>query len=343
MSPVWTSAEVLLVVMLARLVAYALFGGADFGAGFWHLPAGRGQRGRAVRHLLEHTIGPVWEANHVWLIFVIVLFWTGFPSVFAAVMSTLYIPLTLVAVGIIFRGAAFAFRKASTEPWQRTVYGGVFATASVITPFFLGAAGGAVASGRVPPGVAAGDLVSSWWNPTSVGTGLLAVGVTAYLAAVFLTADARRIGAVDLAEAFRRRALATGTVVGGLAGVGLLVVRGDSPALWAGLTSRGIWPVAISVTAGVMSLALLVLRRYILVRVTAALAVTSLLAGWAAAQWPYLLPDVTIRNAAATPAVLEATLWALAVGAGLLVPSLVALYAVFQREPPRQRDQAGVS
>jgi cytochrome d ubiquinol oxidase subunit II len=146
-------------------------------------------------------------------------------------MSTLYIPLTLVALGIIFRGAAFAFRKASTEAWQRTVYGAVFAAASVLTPFFLGAAGGAVASGRIPPGIATGDLVDSWWNPTSVATGVLAVGVTAYLAAIFLIADARRTGHPDLAEAFRRRALATGVVVGALTGAGLLVVRTDASAL----------------------------------------------------------------------------------------------------------------
>ena len=335
-----TSAEALLVVMLAGLAAYAVFGGADFGAGFWHLLAGRRGRRAQVRALVEHSIGPVWEANHVWLIFVIVLFWTGFPSVFAAVMSTLYIPLTLVALGIIFRGAAFAFRKASTEAWQRATYGAVFAAASVLTPFFLGAAGGAVASGRVPPGVATGDLLNSWWNPTSIATGLLAVGVTAYLAAVFLTADARRTGHPELAETFRRRALATGLLVGALAVSGLLVVRADAPILWEGLSARGGFAVAVSVTAGLASLGLLLVRRYILVRVTAATAVVGLLAGWAVAQWPYLLPDVTVAEAAATPAVLSATLWALAAGGVLIVPSLVMLYAVFQREPTSDHTQA---
>jgi cytochrome d ubiquinol oxidase subunit II len=331
MSFTWSASEWLLIVMLAGLAAYALFGGADFGAGLWHLLAGRGVRGRDVRYLVEHAIGPVWEANHVWLIFVIVLFWTGFPSVFAAVMSTLYIPLTLVALGIIFRGAAFAFRKASTERWQRAVYGAVFAAASVLTPFFLGAAGGAVASGRVPPGIAEGDLLSSWWNPTSIFTGLLAVGVTAYLAAVYLTADARRLGQVALAEAFRRRAIVTGVAVGVLAAAGLLVVRSDAPHLWAGLTHRGLGAVAVSVAAGLASLCLLLLRQYVLVRVTAATAVVALLAGWALAQWPYLLPGVTVADAAATPAVLHATLWVLAGGGVLLVPSLVALFTVFQR------------
>ena len=213
-----TSAEALLVVMLAGLAAYALFGGADFGAGFWHLLAGRGDRGSQVRALVEHSIGPVWEASHVWLIFVIVLFWTGFPSVFAAIMSILYIPLTLVALGIIFRGAAFAFRKASTEPWQRAAYGAVSAAASVLTPIFLGAAGGAVAAGRVPPGIATGDLVTSWWNPTSIATGLLAVGITAYLAAVSVTAGLASLGLLLARRYILLRVTAAAAVIALLAG-----------------------------------------------------------------------------------------------------------------------------
>ncbi len=329
-----TAAELLLVVMLTGLALYALFGGADFGAGAWHLVAGRGPAAEDRRSLVEHSIGPVWEANHVWLIFVIVLFWTGFPSVFAAVMSTLYIPMTLVALGIIARGSAFAFRKATGTPGARRAYGLAFASASVITPFFLGCIGGAVASGRVPAGIATGDLVASWWNPTSVLCGLLAVGTTAYLAAVYLTADARRDGRDDLAAYFRGRALATGVGVGLLAGAGLLVVRADAPALWAELTRAGRPWVAASVLAGLVSLALLVRRHYRAVRLTAAAAVVALLGGWAAAQWPYLLPGVTVADAAATPAVLTAVLWALLGGAVLLVPSLVALYTVFQRTPP---------
>lgn len=329
-----SAAELLLLVMLAGLGLYGLFGGADFGAGAWHLVAGRGRAGEDRRGLVEHSIGPVWEANHVWLIFVIVLFWTGFPTVFAAVMSTLYIPMTLVALGIIARGSAFAFRKATATPGARRAYGLTFAGASVLTPFFLGCIGGAVASGRVPAGIAAGDLVGSWWNPTSVLCGLLAVGVTAYLAAVYLTADARREGRPDLAEYFRARALATGVGVGVLAVAGLLVVRADAPALWDELARAGRAWVAASAVAGVLSLALLLRRHYRAVRPTAAAAVLALLGGWAAAQWPYLLPGVTVADAAATPAVLTTVLWALAGGAVLLVPSLVALYTVFQRTPP---------
>lgn len=330
-----TPAELLLVVMMTGLGLYALFGGADFGAGFWHLVAGRGSRGEDRRGLAEHSIGPVWEANHVWLIFVIVLFWTGFPSVFAAVMSTLYIPMTLVAVGIIARGAAFAFRKATATPRQRAAYGVAFAVGSVVTPFFLGVVGGAVASGRVPPGIATGDLVGSWWNPTSVFSGLLTVAVTAYLAAVYLTADARREQRSDLAEYFRACALGSGAAAGVLAVAGLLVIRVDAPALWQDLAGDAQPWVAASLLSGALSLALLWRRAYLTVRVSASLAVVALLGGWASAQWPTLLPGVTVAEAAATDAVLTAVLWALAAGAVLLIPSLVALYVVFQR-PPHQ-------
>jgi cytochrome d ubiquinol oxidase subunit II len=329
-----TAADALLAVMWVGLTAYVLFGGADFGGGFWDLTAGGDRRGYATRKLIEHSLGPVWEANHVWLIFVIVMMWTGFPSVFAAVASTAYIPLTLAAIGIIARGAAFAFRKVSTELWQQRLFGATFALASVLTPFFLGTVAGGIASGRVPPGNAAGSIWRSWWNPTSVVTGLLAVAVAAYLAAVYLTRDATRT-APHLAEPFRARALAGGVGAGILSVVGIAVVRADAPRLYDGLTSgTGLALTVASGLAGIGSLALLVARRYVAVRVTAALAVTALLWAWGAAQYPTLLPpDVTVADAQATPAVLEATLWVLGVGAVILVPSLAWLYALFQREP----------
>ncbi|GIH24002.1 cytochrome D ubiquinol oxidase subunit II [Acrocarpospora phusangensis] len=328
-------AELMLAVIWLGLTAYVLFGGADFGAGVWDLIAGNEERGRAQRGLVEHSIGPVWEANHVWLIFVIVLTWTGFPGVFAAVASTLYIPLTLVALGIIARGAAFAFRKVSEELWQRRLFGATFAFSSLVTPFFLGTVAGALASGRVPPGIARGDLVTSWLNPTSLVAGALAVGVTAYLAAVYLTRDAQRGGETALAETFRGRALAAGAVTGVLSALGLVVLRADAPALFRELTSGRALPlVALSVVAGVVSLVLLWRRAYLAVRVTAALAVIGLLWGWGVGWYPWLLPGVSVRDGAATPAVLTVTLWAMAGGAVLLLPSLWWLYTTFQRAHP---------
>jgi cytochrome d ubiquinol oxidase subunit II len=325
-------AEILLVVLWIGLSAYVLFGGADFGGGVWDLLAGGSERGRPQRALVEHSIGPVWETNHVWLIFVIVVTWTGVPSVFAAIASTLYIPLTLVALGIIARGAAFAFRKASVELWQRRLFGATFAFSSVVTPFFLGTVAGAIASGRVPPGVAEGDLVTSWLNPTSLVCGALAVGVAAYLAAVFLTRDAERGGEPELAEAFRRRALIAGAVVGVLSAIGLLVLSADAGPLFDGLASgRGLPLLIVSIVAGLASLVLLWRRSYLAVRITAALAVVGLLWGWGLGQYPRLLPGVDLNEAAATDAVLAASLGALAVGALLLLPSLWWLYATFQR------------
>jgi cytochrome d ubiquinol oxidase subunit II len=334
--------DVLLVVLWIGVTAYVLFGGADFGGGVWDLLAGTAERGRPQRTLVEHSIGPVWETNHVWLIFVIVVTWTGLPSVFAAISSTLYIPLTLVALGIIARGAAFAFRKASSEVWQQRLFGATFAFSSVVTPFFLGTVAGAIASGRVPPGIAAGDLFTSWVNPTSIISGALAVGVAAYLAAVFLTRDAQRGGEHGLAEGFRARALGTGVVVGVLSVIGLVVLNADAPQVSGELTSGRALPLLVlSIVAGLASLVLLWWRRYVAVRVTAALAVTGLLWGWGLAQYPRLLPGVEVEDAAATDAVLAASLGALGVGALLLLPSLWWLYWTFQHEHREHRSEIG--
>jgi cytochrome d ubiquinol oxidase subunit II len=327
-----TLAEVLLTLTWAGLTAYALFGGADFGGGFWDLVAGGARRGAAPRGLIEHVIGPVWEANHVWLIFVIVVLWTAFPGVFAAVASTLYIPLTGAALGIILRGSGFAFRKEVPELGLKRLFGAMFAASSVLTPFFLGAIAGGVASGRVPPGNAAGDIWTSWLNPTSLLGGVLAVTACAYLAAVYLTRDAQRHDEPDLAEAFRRRALGAGVAAGVGAFGGIAVLRADAPQLFAGLTGRALPLIAISAAGGAASLWLLWSRRYRRARIAAAAAVTAVIWGWAVAQYPYMLAgQVTIADAAAGEATLRAMLISLLIGALLVVPSLVWLYLLFQR------------
>ncbi len=321
-----------LAVMWGGLTLYLLLGGADFGAGIWDLVAGGPERGRRQRDLIARTIGPVWEANHVWLIFVIVLMWTGFPPVFAAVASTLYIPLTLVALGIIGRGSAFVFRKASVQVEHQRLFGAVFALSSLLTPFFLGVSAGAVAGGRVPPGIAEGDLVTSWLNPTALACGVLTVCVTAYLAAVYLTREAEREDEADLAAQFRRRALVSGVITGAVAIAALLVLRSDSRALYDALLSGpGLVLVIVSVVAGVVSLVLLALRRFLAVRLTAALAVAAMLWGWGAAQYPEMLPGLSAAEAAAHDAVLTASLGALGVGALLLVPSMIWMFRIFQR------------
>jgi cytochrome d ubiquinol oxidase subunit II len=328
-----TLAEVVLGLTWVGVTAYALLGGADFGAGFWDLVAGGDRRGAAQRDLIEHSIGPVWEANHVWLIFALVVLWTGFPTAFASIMSTLYVPLTAVALGVILRGAAFAFRKAVPELWLKRIFGACFAASSVITPFFLGTVAGAVATGRVPPGIARGDPITSWVNPTSLLGGVLAVGVCAYLAAVYLINDARRTGDPRLVEQFRVRALASGVVVGLVALGGIAVLQADAPRLFDGLTGRALPLVVASAGFGAASMVLLWQRRLVAVRVTAALAVVAIIWGWAAGQYPYLLePDLTIAQAASGRATLQAMLISLGFGSVLLVPSMVLLLTMFQRE-----------
>src|SRR3954467_11346979 len=213
--------DVVAVVLFIGVTAYAVFGGADFGAGFWDLLAGGANRGERPRAIVDHSIGPVWEANHVWLIFCLVVLWTAFAETFASIMLTLFVPLTIAAVGIVIRGSSFAFRKAVLTTRDRRNFGAAFAASSVIVPFCMGAVAGAIASGRVPAGGKAGDPWSSWINPTSILGGVLAVTVCAYLAAVYMVWDAQRLGDADMVEYFRRRSVGTAIVAGIVALAGI--------------------------------------------------------------------------------------------------------------------------
>ena len=201
-------------MLFAAVTAYAVFGGADFGAGFWDLVAGGAERGERPREVIDHSIGPVWEANHVWLIFCFVVLWTGFSEAYASITLTLFVPLSIAAFGIVLRGSSFAFRKTVFRTRDRRNFGAAFAISSVIVPYCFGAIAGAIASGRVPAGGEAGDPWDSWVNPTSVLGGVLAVVVVAYLAAVYLVWDARRLGDQMMVEYFRRRAIGAAVVAG---------------------------------------------------------------------------------------------------------------------------------
>ena len=329
-----TLSTFLLILVWLSITAYALLAGADFGAGFWDLIAGTPDRGRARRELIEHTIGPVWEANHVWLIFVLVIAWTAFPPLFAAVASTLWIPLSLVAFGIIARGSAFAFRKVVDDVWLQRLFGASFAASSVITPFFLGAVAGAIASGRVRAGLAQGDVVTSWANPTSVTCGVLAIGVCVYLSAVYLTAEARRSGQRETAEYYRRCSLFSGIVVGVVALAGLAAAHSDARRLFDVLTHRGLVLVLVSAIAGMVSLGLVFSRRYVLVRGTAAIAVAAVLWAWGYGQFPHLLPGLTVEQASASRAALQAVTVSSIVGLAVLLPSLALLFTLFERPTP---------
>ena len=254
-------AGVIAALLLAGVTTYAVFGGADFGAGFWDLVAGGPAAGERPRDLIDHSIGPVWEANHVWLIFCLVVLWTGFSEAFASITLTLFVPLTIAAFGIVLRGSSFAFRKTVFRTRDRRNFGAAFAISSVIVPYCFGAVAGAIASGRVPAGGVAGDPWDSWVNPTSVLGGVLAVVGAAYLAAVYLVWDARRLGDRSMEEYFRRRAVGAAIVAGVVAIVGIFVLRTDARYLFDELTTKALPLVLVSAICGTVSLFLLVAQR----------------------------------------------------------------------------------
>jgi cytochrome d ubiquinol oxidase subunit II len=324
--------EIPLIFILVGLVLYVVLAGADFGAGFWQLLAGGGSAGARIRDHAHESMAPVWEANHVWLIFVITVLWTAYPSAFSSIASTLSVPLFIAALGIILRGAAYALRAGTGSASEQRGVDLVFALSSILTPFALGTMVGGIASRRVPPGNAAGHMLSSWLNPTSILVGVLAVATSAYLAAVFLAADASRLGEDDLEEAFRLRALIAGAVAGVIALVGLLVLRSDAHLLFHGLFhSVALVPLIISLAAGVLTLELIRRRLFEVARYSAAVAVAAVVAGWAAAQSPTLLPGLTVREAAAPHDTLVVVIVAVLGGGLILFPSLALLFRLVLR------------
>jgi cytochrome bd ubiquinol oxidase subunit II len=320
------------IVLFVGVTAYAVFGGADFGAGFWDLVAGGTRRGAAPRALIDHSIAPVWEANHVWLIFSFVVLWTCFPEAYASITLTLFVPLTIAALGIVLRGSSFAFRKAVIRTNAQRTFGAVFAISSVIVPYCMGAVVGGIASGRVPAGGQAGDPWSSWVNPTSILGGTLAVIVVAYLASIYLVWDAARLSDDDMIAYFRRRAVVAAVVAGLGACVGIFVLKADSPYLFDGLRSRGLPVVILSAFAGAGSLALLIRRSHTGARLLAVAAVASIVIAWGVAQWDYLLPEsLTISQAAAPDGTIQAVLVAVVLAALFVGPGFVLLFVLDQR------------
>jgi cytochrome d ubiquinol oxidase subunit II len=329
-------------IMFVGVLAYAVFAGADFGIGVWDLTAGGAKRGGAMRSLIDHAIGPVWEANHVWLIFVLVYLWTGFPAAFAAVCETLFVPLMLAGLGIVLRGSAFAFRKFAPSVAQARFFGVLFAVSSILTPFVFGTIVGALASGRVPLD-GRGDVWSSWTGPASLVGGTLAVLTTAFLAAVFLTAEAARHDDRALEESCRRRAVGAGVVTGIAALLGIWPLEHDAPSVFDHLLGRALPVMALSAVGGGVALWALWRQRPQIARVGAVLAVAAVVAGWGVAQYPWILvDDARLRDVAAP----RATLWGLVVVFGIaaitVVPALLAMYWTTQRsawvDPP---DDAG--
>jgi cytochrome bd ubiquinol oxidase subunit II len=327
-----TLATLVAMAMFLGVLIYALLGGADFGSGFYDLTAGNAQNGAKIRTLVDHSIGPVWEANHVWLIYILVIWWTGFPSAFAAATTTLFIPLALALTGIVLRGASFAFRKYSPTVAQARLFGAIFAGSSLISPFFLGTVAGAIASGRVPAD-GYGDRLGSWLNATSLVGGCLAVATCVFLAGVFLTADAARAGDTTLADSLRIRTLVVGVVTGLIVFAGLYPVTHDAPTLVKGLRTHASPLLVVALVAGVATIVLVYRRRYAVARFPAAAAVGAVISGWGAGQYPWMLVDtVTINGAAGADATLTGLLIVVALAGVIVLPALGYLLWLTQTE-----------
>ena len=318
-------------VLLAGITLYAVFGGADFGGGLWDLLAGSDSRGWAPRDLIDQSITPVWEANHVWLVFDLVIFWTAFPHAFASVMTTAALPLAIALGGIVLRGAGFAFRKEITDLRFLRVAGGIFALSSLVAPFFMGVVIGAIATGGVPADASQASQ-SSWTNVTSLLIGFLFVAACAYLAAVYLTGEASESGSRELEAYFARRGQLASMLTGALS-LGLLAeLHVSNPLLYSRLTGRSLPLVIVAGLCGVVTFALLRegWLRVKLVRVVAALGVAAVIWGWGIAQYPVLLPGTatTIYNAGAPPSTLDAVLVVFVIAIVLIVPSFALLFTL---------------
>jgi cytochrome d ubiquinol oxidase subunit II len=326
-------AHLLAGVVLVALTAYVLLGGADFGGGVWDLLAS-GERRDRQRELIAHAIGPVWEANHVWLILVIVLLFTCFPPAFSRLAIALHIPLTLILLGIVLRGSAFTFRSygGDAEPIQHH-WGRLFASASLVTPLLLGVSVGAIAAGQVRPPTGAGfvvDYILPWVSPFTVSVGVFTVVLFAFLAAVYLTLETTDR---DLQEDFRKRAFAAGGGAFVLASATLALAWREAPLVWQGLVGspRAIPVHLLTAVAAIGALVALWRRRYLLARACAAAQVALILWGWGLSQYPLLLPpDLAIDAAAAPTITLRLVAAALVVGAAILLPSLAYLFRLFK-------------
>jgi cytochrome d ubiquinol oxidase subunit II len=321
-------------VMIVSLVFYSLGAGADFGGGVWDLLAS-GPRARRQRELIAHSIGPIWEANHVWLILVIVLTFVAFPPVFAAVSIALHVPLAIMLVGIVLRGSAFVFRSydVQTDDVQRK-WSRLFAVGSIVAPVMLGTSVGAVASGNIRINLETGgvqtNFISQWLAPFPLAIGFWTLALYSFLAAVYLTNEPCD---AELREDFRRRALGAGMAVAAMALVSFGLAETGAPLIRSGL-SREWWSIPFQVATGLVSVGAMAAvwkRQYRLARALAMAQIALIIAGWGLAQFPYLIgPDLTFANAAAPDSVLRVLIGALAAGAALLFPSLWYLFRVFK-------------
>jgi len=325
--------EVVAGILITVLAIYAIFAGADFGGGLWDLLAGGDHRGRPVRQLIDETITPVWEANHVWLIFALVIFWSAFPVAFAAVMTVDALPLWLAAFGIVLRGAGFAFRKEVTGLGAERLLGAIFAFSSLLTPFFMGTVVGSVAAGKVS---LAGQhsTLAAWTSPTSLLIGALFVAVCGYMAAIFLIGEATSRGDHMNKRYFRRRAAAAGAAAGALSLATLAELHHSNHTLYDGLTGRALALVILGAACGLAVLVLLMLGRSNALRALSGVGVAAVVWGWGVGQYPRLLPGtgLTLANGSAPHATLVMLVAVFAAAGLLVVPGFLLLFRLHGRQ-----------
>jgi cytochrome d ubiquinol oxidase subunit II len=321
-------------ILLVGVTLYAVLGGADFGGGLWDLLAGGDARGRAPRRLIDESITPVWEANHVWLIFCLVIFWTAFPRAFVSVMNTCALPIWLAVAGIVLRGAGFAFRKEVSRLGLMRAAGATFALSSLLTPFFMGTVIGAIATGAVHAGATRASQ-AAWTSGTALLAGLLFVAACAYLAAAYLVGEAARRGQRPLEAYFTLRARLAAMVAGALSLAVLAELHGSDHGLYARLSAGRALPLVI--VAGLCGLAVFAgvdaRRRLGAVRAIAALGVAAVIWGWGVAQYPRLLPgtNLTLTNAGAPHSIFVALVVLFIIALLLLGPSFVLLFTLQSR------------
>ena len=329
------------VALVAAMAAYALFAGADFGGGIWDLLAGSRARGRRARDAIDASVTPVWEGNQVWIVLGLVLLWTGFPAAFAAISITLFVPLAASLLGLVLRGVGFAFRHEAIHPASKRLTGALFASSSLLAPFFLGAAVGAVTTGRIPPH-SHGLSTAAWTTPTALVTGALFVAACAFIGAIYLVGDTRRRGQGDLVTYFGHRATVSGLLTGVLAAVNLVLLHGSAPYVFGRLTGAALPLVIVSVLAGAAAPVLILLRRQWLLRIFGALAVAAVLAAWGLAQYPWIFPTTLSLAAAAAPGTSQvAEIFVIGMAAVLVLPAFAYLYWL-QQHGRLQHDSASV-
>ena len=323
--------------MLTSLIVYALMGGADYGGGMWDLLAS-GPRAKRQRHAIVEAIAPIWEANHVWLILVIVLLFSGFPRAFSAIMIALHIPITAMLIGIVLRGSAFVFRKYdSTADAVQRRWSTIFGIASFFTPFFQGLTLGALTTGdiQVVEDHVTTGFFAGWLTPFALACGLFALALFGFLAATYMTVDTQ--GQPDLQNDFRLRAIWAETALIPLAIIVFITSKYGAALMYRGLTNWWAplllgWTALSAITATVA----LWSRKFYLARIAAVAQVTFILVGWGLAQFPHLVtPDVTLQNAAAPESTLKLLLLALGAGAIVLLPSLIYLFQIFKGQEER--------